>query len=203
MSKKHVTMMAQAVKNYYNAAKQTAAQIEKNNSRYRADIADGENMKARQQLQQAKWEAEAAVREAMEAGRVDAEKWGELHGADLTDDAKLLQMDINPAQFANLVERYRTNGTMSALLLQYGQRRNKEAAENGAVGIGQYDVSDITTVENKASVYDKFALGALDLISRVDEVDTLGGGIDSPMLQASIEAFGEPSAFTQALFDLL
>lgn len=203
MSKKHITMMAQAVKDYYSTAKQTAAQIEKNNTRYREDIAEGENMKARQQLQQAKWEAEAAIREAMEAGRVDAEKWGELNGADLTDDAKFLQMDITPAQFTNLVERYRSNGTMSSLLLQYGQRRNKEAAENGDVGIGQYDTSNIITVENKASVYDKFAMSALDLISRVEQVDTFGGGVDSPMLQASIETFGEPSAFTQALFDLL
>jgi hypothetical protein len=203
MGKEHISTMAQAVKGYYSAAKQTAAQIEKNNSRYRADIAEGENEKARQQLQQAKWEAEAAVREAQEAGRADAEKWGDLRGSDLTDDAKLLQMDISPAQFASLVERYRSNGTMSALLFQYGQRKNDEAAKNGAVGLGQYDVSSITTVEKKAGVYDRFAVSALDLISRVDQVDTFGGGIDSPMLQTSIESFGEPSAFTQALFDLL
>lgn len=203
MSREHISKMAQAVKGYYSAAKQTAEQVEKNNSRYRADIAEGENQKARQQLQQAKWEAEAAVREAMEAGRADAEKWGDLRGSDLTDDAKLLQMDISPAQFASLVERHRSNGTMSALLLQYGQRRNDEAAKNGAVGLGQYDVSSITTVEKKAGVYDRFAMSALDLISRVDQVDTFGGGIDSPMLQTSIESFGEPSAFTQALFDLL
>ena len=221
MSNEHISLMAQAVKGYYSAAKQTAAQIEKNNARYRADIAEGENEKARQQLQQAKWEAETAIREAQEAGRADAGKWGELHGEEMTEDAKFLQMgmDITPAQFSNLVERYKTNGTMSALLLQYGQRKNDEfvknaaagyeqrgnnaAARNGAVSIGQYDVSSITTVEKKAGVYDRFAMSALDLISRVDQVDTFGGGIDSPMLQTSIESFGEPSAFTQALFDLL
>lgn len=203
MSKAHISTMAQAVKGYYATAKQTAAQIEKNNARYRADIAEGENEKARQQLQRAKWEAETAVREAQEAGRVDAEKWGELHGSEMTDDAKLLQMDISPAQFANLVERYKANGTMSALLLQYGQHRNDEAAKNGAVGLGPFDVSSIVTVEKKAGVYDRFAMSALDLLSRVDQVDTFGGGVDSPMLQASIESFGEPSALTQALFDLL
>lgn len=203
MSREHISQMAQAVKGYYSAAKQTAAQIEKNNARYRADIAEGENEKARQQLQQARWEAEDAIHQAQEAGRADAGKWGELHGEEMTDDAKFLQMDITPAQFSNLVERYKTNGTMSALLLQYGQRRNDDAAKNGAVGLGQFDVSSITTVEKKAGVYDRFAMSALDLISRVDQVDTFGGGVDSPMLQTSIESFGEPSAFTQALFDLL
>ena len=124
-------------------------------------------------------------------------------GASMLKNGETSAAQISPAQFASLVERYRSNGTMSALLLQYGQRRNDEAAKNGAVGLGPFDVSSIVTVEKKAGVYDRFAMSALDLISRVDQVDTFGGGVDSPMLQTSIDSFGEPNMLTQQLFDLL
>ena len=203
MSRQHITNMKNAVQGYFTKAVQAAAQAQKNTDMYRADVAEAENAKLRDALQAARLEAEAAIREAQDAGRADAERWGKLSGAEMTDDAKLLQMDLSADQFADLVDRYKENGTMTTLLAQYAERKNNEAAAADPIGLGRYDVSSIPTVEKRAEVYDKFATSARDLIARVDQNNTFGGGVNSPMLKASIEQFGEPNAFTAGLFELI
>ena len=203
MSKEHIKRMGEAVRGYYATALQIEERKQKNSEIYREDIARAENAKLEESLQAARWTAETAISEAQEAGRADAEGWGRLSGSEITDDAKLLQMELSSEQFAELVERYKGNGTMSTMLGQYAERKNREAAENGYVGMGPYDISAIPTAERKAEVYDRFAMGARDLISRMDQDGTFGGGINSPMLKVSIEQFGEPSAFTEGLFNLI
>ena len=199
MSKQHIDSMSKAVKTYFAAAQNAAAKIGKNNTRYREDIAAEENAKVRGQLEAARREAESAIREAQEAGRADAFQWGKLSGADVTDDAKLLQMQLTPDQFSDLVGRYKSNGTMSAMLAQYGEKRNKDAGAE----FGPYDLTQVPTAEKKAAVYDRFAMSALDLIDYMDRDKGIMSGVDSPMLQEAVEQFGKPSAFNQELFDLL
>lgn len=203
MSRQHITNMKNAVQGYFTKAVQAAAQAQKNAEMYRADVAEAENAKLRDALQAARWEAESAIREAQDAGRADAERWGKLSGAEMTDDAKLLQMDLSSDQFADLVDRYKDNGTMTTLLAQYAERKNKETAAADPLNLGRYDMSIIPTADKKADAYDKFAMGALDLIARVDQNNMFGGGVNSPMLKASIEQFGEPNAFTAGLFELI
>lgn len=203
MSKQHIEIMRNAVLKYYAAATDGQAKMKRNSEIYTTEFAEPENAKIKAELDRARWEAENAIRAAQEAGRADAEKWGELHGENIPDDAKLLQFDITPEQFAGIVERNRNNGTMSVLLRQYGDKLNKEAAAAGHVGMGPYDTSNITTVEQKTDVYDRFAMGARDLMSRIDKPGTFGGGTDSALLKSSIDSFGKPSSFTQHLFDLL
>ena len=203
MSREHIKRMGEAVRGYYAQALKIEAQRQRNNESYREDIAEQENAKLRDALQTARLNAESAIREAQEDGRSDAGRWGKLSGAEMTEDAKLLQMDISPEQFSDLVDRYKGNGTMTTLLSQYGERKNREATEAGEYGMGPFDLSGIATAEKKAEVYDKFAMGAQDLIARVNQDNTLGGGVNSPMLKTAVEQFGEPSAFNASLFEML
>lgn len=204
MSKQHITQMRNAVQNYYKKAKEVEAKIRHNDEIYRSDIAEEENAKIRAERRSARFEAENVIKDAQDKGRAEAlKKWSSLNGSEMTDDAKLLQLDITPAQFADIVARYKKNATMSALLRQYGDRRNKEAAAEGQIGIGLYDTSVIPTPEERASVYDKFAMSARDLLLRMDQDVGFGTGLESPMLATSVEQFGEPNDFTAELFEML
>lgn len=204
MSKQHITQMRNAVQNYFKLAKEAEAKIRHNNEIYRSDIAEDENAKIRAERRAARFEAENVIKDAQEKGRSEAvKKWSTLSGAEMTDDAKLLQMDITPAQYADIVARYKKNATMLALLKQYGERRNKEAAVDGSIGIGLYDTSMIPALEERAAVYDKFAMAARDLLLRMDQDVGFGTGLESPMLAASVEQFGEPNDFTAELFEML
>ena len=203
MSKIHVDRMAAAVKKYFAEAEIAQQKMKRNSEIYTAEFAEPENAKIKAELDRARWEAIDAIQTAQEAGRADAEKWGELRGDQLPDDAKLLQYDITPEQFAGLVERNRNNGTMSVLLRQYGDKLNKEAAAAGHVGMGPYDLSNLTTAEQKADVYDRFAMGARDLMNLIDNPGSFGCGTDSQMLKMAVDSFGTPSSYNQHLFDLL
>ena len=203
MSAEHIRSMRLALLDYNAQAVAAHDKIKLNEARYREDIAAEENAKLRGQLRAARQSAEAAIKAAADAGRAEAESWGRMDGNQLTKDAELLRYDLTPEQFADIAGRYTGNSTMSALLRQYGDRKNKEASADGHAGIGPYDVSGIPSREDKLQAYDRFQNSALDLVARLDQENTLGGGTDSPMLQAAIKSFGEPSVMNERLFQLL
>ncbi len=195
MSKIHIDQMAAAVKKYFAEAQIAQQKMKKNSEIYQAEFAVPENEKIKQHLQEARWAAEDAIKAAQEAGRAEAESWGKLDGSKLPDDVKLLQFDITPEQFSDLVARHKNNGTMAALLKQYGEKMNKRLLEetsgkNGTMPEKQYNTWEIPTVEEKRAVYDKFASGAMARLSNIDN----GGGVDS---------FNIPTEFTKHLFDTL
>lgn len=206
MSKIHVDRMAVAVKKYFAEAEIAQQKMKRNSEIYTAEFAEPENEKVKQQLRIARQAAENAIAEAREAGRAEALRWGELDGSKLTDDAKLLQFDISPEQFADLVARHKNNGTMASLLKQYGDRMNdkqKEKNDFGKMPEKFYSTAGIPTVEQKQDAYDRFAMGAKTMLAQIDSPGTFGGGTDSQMLKMAVDSFGTPSSYNQHLFDLL
>ena len=207
MSKLHVDRMAAAVKKYYAEAQLAQQKIRRNNEIYMKEFAEPENAKVLAELEAARQTAKNAIIEAQEGGRAEAMAWSKLDGSKLTKDADLLQFDISPEQFDDLVERYKNNGTMSTLLRNYGEKMNdkyrNEQGTSGEMPEKVYNSWNIPTAKQKAEVYDKFSTGALNLLARIDSPGELGGGTDSQMLKLAIEGFGTPSNTSQELFDLL
>ncbi len=206
MSKIHVDKMAAAVKKYFAEAEIAQQKMRRNSEIYMAEFAKPENEKVKQQLQIARQAAEEAISAAQEGGRAEAESWGKLDGSKLSDDAKLLQFDMSPEQFADLVARHKNNGTMASLLKQYGDRMNdkqKEKNDFGKMPEKYYNTAGIPTVEDKQNAYDKFAMGARTMLAQIDNTGSFGGGTDSQMLKMSVDSFGTPSSYNQHLFDLL
>lgn len=208
MSKIHIDKMAGAVKKYFAEAEIAQQKMKRNSEIYLPEFAEPENEKVKEQLKEPRRQAEEAIRAAQEAGRAEAAEWGRLSGDKLSGDASLLQFDISPEQFADLVSRHKGNGTMSALLKQYGDKMNKRLLEEtsgktGSMPEKQYNTWDIPTVEEKQSAYDKFAMGARSLLTQIDNSGTFGGGTDSQVLKTAVDSFGTPSAYNQHLFDLL
>ena len=207
MSKLHVDKMAKAVKDYFAEAGIAEQKMKKISGIYRQEFIDSENKKIMEGLKAARQAAEAAIIDARESGRAEAAKWGELDGQKLSADAQLLQYDLTPEQYNQLVEKHRGNGTMAYLLRFYGQEHNEklmnETGKPGEMPKVQYNYWDVPTVEEKQAAYDKFAAGAISILDRIDSPGQIGGGTDSQMLKLAIEGFGTPSNTSQELFDLL
>ena len=201
---KYIEQMRDAVQRYFRLAQAAQEKINKNNSIYRTDIADEENAKVLTDLRLKRGEAVDAISAAQQAGRSEAMSGKELKGSEITSDAKLLELDLlTGEQFDDLVERYKKNSTMSILLKQYGDKKNAEAQKAGEVISFRFDTTKIITPERKAEVFDRFAMSALDLIDRLGQERTFAAGLDSPMLRASIENFGEPNDFNKSLLEIL
>ena len=207
MSKIHVDKMAAAVKRYYSEAVIAQQKIRRNNEIYMKQFAEPENEKIMAQLQAARQTAEEAITAAQEGGRAEALAWGKLDGSKITDDAKLLQFDLSPEQFDDLVQKHKNNGTMTTLLHDYGEKMNAKYRENegvtGSMPTKVYDTWNLPTADRKAEAIDKFSAGARDLLARIDSPGTFGGGTDSEMLKLAIASFGQPTGTSAALFELL
>lgn len=207
MSKIHVDRMAAAVKKYYSESQIAAEKMRRNNETYIKEAADKENERIKQQLQTVRQAAEEAIAAAQESGKNEALKWGELDGSKITEDARLLDFDISPEQYSKLVEKHRTNGTMLSLLKNYGDRQNEKyrqkEGKTGEMPKVYYPSGDIPTAEKKAEVYDKFAAGALNLLSNIDATGRIGTGPDSVMLKAAVENFGQPVGNAANLLEMV
>ena len=203
MSRAHIENMKKAVSGYYSAVGEASDRISKNNSMYREDIAEAENKKVLSGLRDKRSAAEDAIIKAQDAGMMEAASWGRLDGAKITDDAKLLQMELSPEQFNELKERYKGNGTMSAMLVQYAHQHNAAKQADDPSAIMRFNVLDIPTTESKQKAYSAFANGALHLLDRMDSNDGFLSGTNSEMLKAAVETFGEPTQMNAQLFELI
>lgn len=86
---------------------------------------------AEQQREELKAQRSAAYTEAIQeiehirrSHSEAVDKWNELDGSKLSDDAKLLEMDIpmNQVQFQQLCTKHKDNSLMLSLLCQYADR---------------------------------------------------------------------------------
>lgn len=134
------------------------------------------------------------IQEALESGQHDAEAWGQLDPAKITDDAKLLDAGmVTPEQFKGLVQKYQGNATMQQLLAKFAEKNSGPAFNWGFDGKKDtrpyYDTHGIMTAEKKAAEFDRHAGNAFYIADRIGKTGQ-GFGSSPELLQRSIENFG-------------
>ena len=114
-------------------------------------------------------------------GVAQAQRWGNLDGSMITDDIKLLKggFDLNRQQVENLVERYRSNGTMMAAIASY-------AGSHGMIGM------NIPTVDEKVKAWGTVLCSAKDIMDMCisGTVGWMGGESADKSIKDMIEKFG-------------
>lgn len=197
---KYLEQMKAAVVEYRSAAQKAAKEMAENTERLNAEYSDEANSAILSRLEAKKREAQEKISAATEAGISGIKEWARLDGSKITADAELLKYGVTPAQFDDLVDRYKENGTMLSLLRKYGSDQNTANRDNAAAIT--YDVSRIPKEEDRIHAYKIFGNTARSYI------DALSGngfvrGSSSAMLNVGIDNFGEPQATNIGFLELL
>ena len=202
---KYVQTMKTAITNYHNAIKEASSKMAENTRIYKPEEADKANDAIMAKLREAKNAALSAIAEASADGNREVDAWGQLDGAKITDDAKLLDAGaVNPDQFKGLVQKYQNNATMLQLLANYAEKQNGESGGFSAVwnygGKGNaartarhFDTTGLPTAESKRAVINQHAAQAARIVDRISALEKgqIGAGPESPFVLTSIEMFGE------------
>ena len=195
----NITRMKKALQQYQQAAKKAADEIARNNEIYQHDAALEANKAVAAKRAEVKDAARAEIEAAAAAGKTKAESWARLDGSKITDDAKLLQFGMTPAQFSELTARNKNNGTMITLLAQYGKEQNKKT---GASLYNHpekhYPVETLPSLEKKIDAYEKYRGYALQLLNNVEEHPELPG-IISEIENFAVRHPGTPSPLLDAI----
>ena len=114
-------------------------------------------------------------------GVAQAQRWGNLDGSMITDDINLLKggFDLDCQQVENLVERYRSNGTMMTAIASY-------TGSHGMIGM------NIPTVDKKVKAWEVVLLNAKDIMDMCisGTVGWMGGESADKTIQDMIDRFG-------------
>lgn len=183
--REYIEDMKAAITTFYELCKAQHRKIEEERQIYAPDSFERLLEERTGEMRAWRNTAEAAIIDARDAAMATYSET--LHGADLTDDVKLLQLELTPEQWAELVERYRTNPTMLVALRQYAERHN--ASDHTGSVPQQYNTMIIPTYETEAARWHKFAAEAshmLDTIMDGDDKTVLGG-----MLDIAVEHWGD------------
>ena len=190
---KHTKEIKNVLKNYQKVAQGIEAKIKEAEAIYQPDEAEKRIADLRDSLEAEKLKAQSVISELANDGRKDAKAFGELDGDKITSDYKLLEANaIDPARFGAMVEKYKDNGTMSHLLAEYAERRNKtirEENKNDPLNAPLFDASGIVTgelMEQRYTHEEKSALSIIDMMS-----GGFLGGTQSSMVDVAIDHFGE------------
>lgn len=176
-----------ALKAYKTAAYDAAAEIDKIRRIYREEEAERLVSEVKNRLQAKKAEADAVFSAEIDAGDKRAAEWAKLDGEKITTDAKLLDFDLEPSEYEELVDRYKDNGTMSRLLFKYGEKKN--AAEQGKPNGKYYAIHAVPTRETKAYEYAAEARQAQGIADSLTIERGYMQGVGSPMVEESYENF--------------
>lgn len=186
----YLERMQRAIRAYEVEARRAANDIAMINKNYKPEAAKKVADEVKDRLRDHYDKAVREIRQAQAEGEREAEAWGRMDGAQITKDAELLKYDIAPDDFENLVERYRNNATMSKILYQYGEKRNKEMQEKkGPLAPGGYNLANIETPQ--AHIHRVTATGntAVDVLDRLTIEPGYMHGLDSPMARAGYDSF--------------
>lgn len=166
-----------ALKDYHAAKQAAATRVDVIRQQYGDEAAARELEMQTKKLADARGTAEMIIRANHHDAVEHTEKWGRLDGAQLTDDAKLLDAGlVDPAEFERMKSKYAVNNTMLVALKKYGDRQNeqarKAAAENGKPGDlvmdTPYNVKDIPTPAERIQNWDKLQTKAMDTLDAID-----------------------------------
>lgn len=200
---KHLQAMKTAVEDYRAAVKKAHGLIAENDRLYKPEEAERANAAVLDKLKKDRDAALEAIWAAQDAGRSEAESWGQLDGSKITDDAKLLDAGaVNAEQFKSLVRKYQGNATMLTLLGKYAEKQNGgNGGFNAVWGYGgkgnaarsaeHFDTTGLPTIAGKKAVFDRWAKTAIDLTERIGnrEPGKMGMGPDSPIVTTALEKF--------------
>lgn len=199
MTMENITRMKNALQQFQQAAKKAADEIARNNEIYQHDAALEANKAVAAKRTEVKDAAHAEIEAAAAAGKAKAETWARLDGSKITDDAKLLQFGMTPAQFSELAARNKNNGTMITLLAQYGKEQNeKTGASLYNHPEKHYPVEALPSLEKKIDAYEKYRGYALRLLNNVEEHPELPG-IISEIENFAVRHPGTPSPLLDAI----
>ena len=122
----YLAQMRDALSSYYTSAQALMAQKEKNAETYQAEVAEEQNRGIDAKLSQLYADTWRKLQDAQAAGIVQAEKWGDLDGAKITDDLRMLggHFELKKPQVEALVAKYRGNGTMMEAIAKYAREHN-------------------------------------------------------------------------------
>lgn len=191
---KHLQTMKNALVNFEKDATAWAKKIDENNRLYKPEEAKKANDAILAKMEDSRRAVRQIIQEALESGQHDAEAWGQIDPAKITDDAKLLDAGlVTPEQFKGLVQKYQGNATMQQLLAKFAEKNSGPAFNWGFDGKKDtrpyYDTHGIMTAEKKAAEFDRQAGNAFYIADRIGKTGQRWGS--SPeMLQRSIENFG-------------
>ena len=191
---KHLQTMKNALVSFEKDATAWAQKIEENNRLYKPEEAKEANAAILAKMEDSRRTVRQTIQEALEGGQHDAEAWGQLDPAKITDDAKLLDAGmVTPEQFKGLVQKYQGNATMQQLLAKYAEKNSGPAFNWGFTGKKDtrpyFDTTGIMTAEKKAAEFDRQAGNAFYIADRIGKTGQ-GFGSSPELLQRSIENFG-------------
>ena len=163
-----------ALKGYKEKVDQAKSRLDQ----VKADFGDEAEARERERieagLKSAREQAESAIRQAHKEAVEFTMKWGQLDGANLTDDAKLLTAGlVDPEQFNRLKEKYSNNATMLTALKKYGDQENEkhlEKARNSGenVVMNTFITNDIATADDRIVNWNKLQKSAVDRLDMID-----------------------------------
>ena len=198
-----IQQMRDAVRAYKNKALKILDKIEKVYDTYLPDSAQREEERLRGEMHTARVEAENTIYSAHQRGANYIKSWFTLDGSKLTDDVKLLEIGVTPAQYRQLLEKYKSNFTMLSALARYADNQNAQARANerangNFVVSDAYSTTEIPTLEKMVAEWDMIGAGAVGLLDAIDgkgkyadrfmrsftlgsmdsSIDSLGAGFD-------------------------
>jgi hypothetical protein len=192
---KHLQTMKNALTNYEKDARAWAQKMEENARLYKPEEAAKANDAILSKMEDSRAAVKQIIQEAMEAGQKDAEAWGRIDPARITDDAKLLDAGlVNPEQFKGLVQKYQDNATMLQLLDTFAKKNSGPAFNWGFDGKKDnrpyFDTTGIVTAKQKAGEYERFAAIACSLADSVGK-SPREIGYSQDAVSRSIQVFGD------------
>lgn len=184
-----------ALKTYKTTVDQAKTRLEQVKRDFGDEAEARERERLENQMKTAREKAESVIRDSHREAVENTMKWGQLDGANLTDDHKLLTAGlVDPAEFDRLKAKYHDNATMLKALKKYGEQENGKLAEKAHANgerlvMDTFNVKDITTADDRIVNWNKFQKSAVD---RLDMIDGSGQYRDS-WNQAFAKAFDAES----------
>ena len=196
-----------ALNNYYFRVNQARKRLEQVRTEYGEEAESRERERIESQLKSARNQAEAEIDQAHREAVEFTTKWGQLDGAKLTEDAKLLEHGlVDPAQFNVLKEKYSNNATMLTALKKYGDQENEklfqQAQKTGKTVENIFLVKDIPTANDRIENWNKLHQSAVNHLDRIDGsgqyadswTQSIANAFDSEgriTIQTEIDSLGE------------
>lgn len=184
----------EALKQYRKAVLEAKDEIEKIRAIYKDAEASRLEAGTRERLNAKKAALDELLNSEIKEGKRRAAEWATLDGTQITADVKLLDFDLTPAEFAELADRYKDNGTMSRMLYKYGEKRNAQRAteSRGATTPFDADYFDLTLIPTKETKAAEFSNGAITAKGIADRMTIDRGymsGVESEMVTEAFNNF--------------
>lgn len=191
----YLSQMRDALSSYFTSAQALMAQKDKNTETYQPEVAEEQNRGIDAKMSQLYADTWRKLQDAQAAGIAQAEKWGDLDGAKITDDIKLLggHFELKKAQVEALMEKYRDNGTMMEAIGKYAREHNM-------------GFMNVPTVAGKAEAWDyilDYAKTLLDQSTNPPAVGFMVGATAAGAVKRQIDTFGTSTVPESKLYAAL